>query len=340
MQTRIVPLLVCVLVWSGVARGADWTEPKDGVYTEKQLTSFIQCYRDNMQAMAAAQKAAGGNSGAAAIAIMTQLNATTKANLAKYGLQEGEYQWLLGQSASAYSAAIWQDQIKEGRAQLDANFKKNQDELKAKQQSLAQYEKAAKDGRRVMSKDEREAAIKSAKDDQQSALDEAKQHADEAKAAKEEADKADAEAKQNDTLAKNPPSDVSADDRPGYIEEKKTAAEAARTAAKEARDKQAEALKAEKEARTKADGFASRIKDPELPLTDEEKAQAKQQNQDMIKQLKDEIDATQQAMKFAQGSQQDGFKQLDDMVAKVPPANLTLMNKHRAEWETALGVKK
>ena len=173
-----------------------------------------------------------------------------------------------------------------------------------------------------MSKEDREAAIKSAKDDQQSALDEAKQHADEAKSAKEDADKADAEAKQNDTLAKNPPSDVSADDRPGYIEDKKNAAEAARTAAKEARDKQAEALKAEKESRTKADGFATRIKDPEVPLTDDEKAQAKQQNQDMIKQLKDDIDTTQQAIKFTQDSQQSGFKQLEDMVAKVPPANL------------------
>jgi hypothetical protein len=332
---------VLVAICTIAAQAADWKAPKDGVFTEKQLTSYLEIRKNYTQSLNAAGKALQGNqAGAAALAVLTELETRRKADVAKHGLQEEEYQWMEGQATATYGALAVSDLLDQSRAAMADSIKKNQDELKEKQSSLAQYEKAAKDGRRVMAKDDREAAIKSAKEDQQSALDEAKQHADEAKAAREDADKADADAKQNDALAKNPPSDVSADDRAGYVEDKKNAAQTARDAAKEARDKQNEAIKAEKEARAKADAAGSRAKDPELPTTPEDKAQVKQQNEDMIKQLKADIDNTQQAIKLVQDSQQTGLKQWEAELAKIPAQNLALLKKHRTDWEQAWGMKK
>jgi len=60
-----------------------------------------------------------------------------------------------------------------------------------------------------MTRNERERAIVTAKDEQQAALDEAKQHADEARQAHDEAAKAEADAKAAEAAAANPPSDVS-----------------------------------------------------------------------------------------------------------------------------------
>jgi len=341
MSKRIVAVVCALVATCTVAvYAADWQEPKDGVYTEKQLTAYIQTMKAHMQTLKAAGKAAEGSSGAGAIAVYSATNAKFKEELAKNGLTEPEYQWIGNKVFESYGALILQDTIDKSKADMAASMKKNQDELKEKQTKLAEYEKASKDGKRVMTKDDRDSAIKSAKEDQQSALDEAKQHADEAKAAKEEADKADADAKQNDALAKNPPSDVSADDRPGYIEDKKNAAQSARDTAKEARDKQAEALKAEKESRAKADAAAARVKDPEVPTMVEDKAQVKQQNEEMIKQLKEEIDNSQQAIKLLNDSQQNGLKDLESGVSKIPAQNLALLKKHRTEWEDAMGMKK
>jgi hypothetical protein len=341
MFKRIVAVVCALVATCTVAvYAADFKEPKDGVYTEKQLTAYIQTMKAHQQTLKAAGKAVDGSSGAGAIAVYTATNAKLKEELAKNGLSEPEYQWIGSKVFEAYGGLTIQDMVDKSKADMAASMKKNQDELKEKQTKLADYEKAAKDGKRVMTRDDREAAMKSAKDDQQSALDEAKQHADEAKAAKEDAEKADAEAKQNDTLAKNPPSDVSADDRPGYIEDKKNAAQSARDAAKEAREKQAEALKAQKEAQAKAAAAAARVKDPEIPTSADDKAQVKQQNDEMIKQLKEEIDNSQQAIKLLSDSQQNGLKELEANVSKIPAQNLALLKKHRAEWEDAMGMKK
>lgn len=335
MRRSFLPIvsITAVLFTAVAVPAADWKEPKDGLYTEKQLTSYINAMKENMAVLKAAAKAVQSGSGAGALAVNTTAAANVKANIAKHGLQEAEYQWIGAQASQAWGALFLQDMIDKSKADLAASLKKNQDEMKEKQAKLAEYEKADKEGRRVMTKEDRESAIKSAKDDQQAALDEAKTHADEAKSAREEAEKADADAKQNDNLARNPPADVSADDRAGYIEEKKNAAQSARDAAKEARDKQAEALKAEKESRAKADAAAGRVKNPDLPVTDDEKTQLKQQNQDMIKQLKEEIAGSQQTIKLLQDTQENGLKQMEAEVAKLPAQNVALLKKHRAEWE-------
>ncbi|MDB5330056.1 MAG: hypothetical protein JWP03_1207, partial [Phycisphaerales bacterium] len=184
------------------AQAAGWTEPKDGAFTEKQLTNYIDTMKEVMASWKAAGKALeGGQNGFAAAAVLARTDAKTKEVMAKHGLAEDEYNWLSGKVFEAWGGVIMQNVSEEADKQMTAQTKLTQDKIAAGKQKLAAYEKALKDGRRVLTPEERESIIKSAKDDQQSALDEAKQHADEAKqhadeakAAGDEAAKAVAEA--------------------------------------------------------------------------------------------------------------------------------------------------
>ncbi|MDB5289453.1 MAG: hypothetical protein JWL69_694 [Phycisphaerales bacterium] len=344
-----------MLVGTPAARAAGWTEPKDGTFTEKQLTNYIDTMKEVMASWKAAGKALeGGQNGFAAAAVLARTDAKTKEVMAKHGLAEDEYTWLSGKAFEAWGGVIMQNVSEEADKQMTAQTKLTQDKIAVGKQKLAAYEKALKDGRRVLTPEERESIIKSAKDDQQSALDEAKQHADEAKqhaneakAAGDEAAKADAEAKAAEAAGKNPPKDLSDDDKAAFIDEKKNAVETAKSATKDARDKQteaktaeADAKKAEAESRAKAALAAGRIKDPDLPVTAEEKAQAKLQNEEGIKSQKEEIVTSEQAIQILQESGQVNQKNMREAQAKTPAQNVALLKKHQKEFEDAWGIKK
>jgi hypothetical protein len=344
-----------MVVHATAARAAEWTEPKDGVFTEKQLTAYIDTMKEVMASWKAAGKALeGGQNGFAAAAVLARTDAKTKEIMAKHGLSEAEYTWLAGKVIEAWGGVFIQNAMEEADKQMATQTKTTADKIAASKQKLAAYEKALKDGRRVLTPEERESIIKSAKDDQQSALDEArqhadeaKQHADEAKTAGDEAAKSDAEAKAAEVAGKNPPKDLSDDDKAAFVDEKKNAAETAKNNAKEARDKQAEAKTAEAEAKkteaeskAKATAAAARAKDPDVPITAEEKAQARQQNEEGIKSQKEEIATSEQAIQILKESAEANRKSLQDSQAKTPPQNVALLKKHQKEFEDAWGIKK
>src|SRR5437016_396986 len=65
----IVPVLIASM--SASLTAADFTPPKDGKLTEKQVTTYIDIAKEQMDAYRAAGKAAEGNkSGAANLAIL------------------------------------------------------------------------------------------------------------------------------------------------------------------------------------------------------------------------------------------------------------------------------
>ena len=148
------------------------------------------------------------------------------------------------------------DATAKAKVEMSDRLKKSADEQAALQQKIATCEKALKEGRRVMTPDERTEAVKSAQADQQSANDDAKGHADAAKDAADACSKSEAAAKQATVLAAWPPADVSADDLDSYIAGKKQEATDALASAKESRDKEAE----EKQARWPRPG-----RNPPLP---------------------------------------------------------------------------
>jgi hypothetical protein len=324
------------------ASAADWKEPKEGLLNEKQLTGYLQVQKEVIAQWKASGKALeGSQSSAAAMAVMLRNDANFKDNLARHGMSQEEYNWVGSMAWEAWGGILMDNIVTKAQVDLDKQRQGKQKELADLRQKLATYEKARKDGRRVMTKEERESAVNSATEEQKSALEEARQHAEEAKQARDDATKADNDAKSADAAAKNPPADVSADDRPGFIEQKKSDAQTARDAAKEARDKEAEAKKAEADSRAKADAAGGRIKNPDAPTTDEEKAEIKKQNEDMIASTKGEIDNTTQAMKILEESGGAMMKQVKENKTKekIPQQNIDLLKKHQKEFQDAWGIK-
>jgi hypothetical protein len=319
---------------------ADWQAPKDNLITEKQFTSYIQVQKEAIDNWRAAGKAIeGSQSSAAAMALVLRNDEKFKASLVAHGLAPDEYSWVGNKVWQAYGALKVQEIVAKAQKGLDEQKQANQQKLSELKQKLGGYEKAQKDGRRVMSKEDRDQAVASAKSDQQSALDEAKQHADEAAQAHQEATKAEESAKSADNLAKNPPSDVSADDRAGFIEQKKSEAQQFRDSAKEARDKEAEAKKAEAESRSKAAAAASRAVNPDLPVSGDEKADVKKQNDDQIADLKKQIADTERGLKMLDESRDSVAKALQRGDDQPPPQNVELVKKHLAEFEQSWGMK-
>lgn len=335
-------LFVAFLVLASAPARAAWQPPKDNVLTDGQVTSYLQILKSAIEDAQAAGKSINNNpSPAAAIALVQANDTKFKANLASHNMSDEEYRWVGERLMEAWGATITSKVVSDATANVVEQRKKSQqaiDDLKA---NLAAYQKAQAAGRRVMSKDERQSAIDSAKSDQQSALDEARQHEDEIKQYSADAAKGDSDAKAADALAQNPPPDVSADDRQSYVDGKKTEAQSARDAAKEAREKLQEAQKARAESLAKADAAKKKMADPDLPTTDDEKAQVKKDNEDMIASLNTQLASAQQNLAQMDQMMAQFTKSMQDQQAKnpVPPQNLDLFKKHQADFNAVWGIK-
>ncbi len=218
--------------------------------------------------------------------------------------------------------------------------KANGEKLADAQKRLAIYQASSKAGTRVMSDDDRKAAIDAAKEEQKSAADEVKQHADEIKAAETEAAQHDAEATSADALAKNPPADFGADDRADYIQGKKTEAQTARDAAKEIRDRLADSKKAMQDAQQRATVAGNKSAHPEIPITDDEKAAVKADNDAGLAQAQQDIADCQKADEQLKQVQIQMDQSAAEMKKNAPPENVELVTKHKDEvkqiWERML----
>jgi colicin import membrane protein len=337
----ICGVILALLVAMPVVR-ADWQEPKDGTYNEKQIVNYFQVQKEAMDNWKAAGKAIEGSpSGAAVMAMSLNNDARFRASLASHGLSQEEFVWIGTKVWEAWGSVTMDRVLGDAQKALAEQRKTNEQKITDAKAKLAIYQKAQTEGRKVMSKEDREQVIASAKTDQQAAQDEARQHADEVKQAQADAAKADADAKAADALAKNPPADVSADDRPGFIDQKKTEAQQARDAAKDARDKEVEAKKLQDESTAKAAAAGKKITDPTTPLTDDEKAEVKKENDDQVTALTNDISEGEQGLKLLDESVQTYAKTIQEQKAKnpVPPQNVELLKKHITEFETVWGVK-
>jgi hypothetical protein len=335
---------VLVLVWflAPASLAGAWQPPKDNVLTDAQVAAYLQILKSALDdARSAGATIDKTQSPAAAVALIQRNNVKFKANLAGHNMSEEEYHWVADRITDAWGATLMTKAISDATGGIAEQRKKSQEQIDGLKAKITEYQKAQAAGRRVMTKDECRSAIDSAKGDQQSALDEAKQHDDEIKQATEDASKADSDAKAADALARNPPPDVGVDDRQGYIDGKKADAQAARDAAKEARGKLAEAKKAREESLDKADAAKKKMANPDLPATDEEKAQVRKENEDTIASLNTELSGAQQNLAAVDKAVADFNKSMQDQQAKnpIPPQNVALFKKHEAEFDAAWGVK-
>ncbi len=317
---------------------ADWTEPADKKITEAQLKTYLDTATDQfdidakmLEEISKAQTTAGR------LEAVQGVDQKHQECFAKHNITEPEYNWIGQRAMEAWSiATYWDDAYGKAMEQFDSQVKDNDAKIAEAKQTLAKYQQAQKEGKRVMSDDDLAAAIKGAKDDEQAALDEVKQRAGEIKGAQDDAAQHDQDAKAADDLAKNPPPDVSADDRDNYIQNKKTDAQQARDAAKESRDHVADAKKEMDDAQARADAAANKAAHPDVPQTDDDKASVKSENDSAIAQAQADIDSATQIKAQITIAQSEMKKQADELAKSAPAENIELLRKYSVQFKAML----
>ena len=313
---------------------AQWKTPPDNKFTESRLKIFLDAQKDWLDESAAIlHQAAIAKTPAAKQAAVADIDKRYRACLERRHVSREEYEWLAQRAAEAWEAVTYLDgEVKSVQDRLDAEASELDAAEAAARSRLAAYQEARSNGWRVLSAGEREAAVKAASAEQQAAADEARRHAEDAAADQAEATQHDADAKNADDLAANPPADVSADDRSEYVQNKKNEARAARDSAREVRNEEAEAEKAQAEAQARADAADQRAAHPEIPITDDDKAAAKSDDDAGIAAATKAISAI--ALQRSQWA--EARKKLAQtakrMTKDVPPGNIAIMRKYADQY--------
>ena len=337
MTAKWITGAVVVLLLAGSAR-AQWKPPTDGKFSEDQLKVFLDTQKDWLDENAKIlHDISTAQTDAGRLAAAGDLDKRYHACLERHHISREEFEWLAQQAMAAWSSLTYFDQtFKSTSDQLESQTKENAAKLADAQSRLAKYQQALKDGVRVMSADDRDEAIKSAREDEQSALDEAKQHADDAAAAATEVKRQTIDAATAQGLANDPPADISADDRPAYIENKKNEAQTARDAAKDASSRIDDAVKAENDALLRGRIATLKAAHPEVPGNDDEKASVKADNDAAIAAAQSDIaECQQQSVQIAAVLQQlkTGVQQ---MSKDIPEENIAIMRKYADQYHDQL----
>ena len=224
--------------------------------------------------------------------------------LAQYGISRDEYDWI-------------DKQFKELAPMAAAQ------QLKEQNSRLAIYQQAQKDGKRVLNDTQHDAATQTAG----TGLDSAKQTVVDATAnAKQISDEVaahDKDVADDEADAKNPPVNLADDDRSNFIDGRKNDAQAARDAATDARSRLKDAHKSLDDANAALLTLQSKIDHPETPVTDDEKAAVKKENDLAIADATATIESDQMLMQSSTNSL---------TTEKVDPDNLAIAQKHLAEY--------
>ncbi|MGD0140616.1 MAG: hypothetical protein ABSD28_17245 [Tepidisphaeraceae bacterium] len=326
--------LVLALLFVNSAQ-AQWQAPADKKFTEARLKIFLDTQKEWLEESAAIlRQATAAQTPEAKLAAVAGIDMRYQACLDRHHLGQDEYEWLAQRAAEAWGAVTFLDgDLKRAQDRLDAQALKLDAAEAAQRSRLATLQEAKTNGWRVLSAEDRDAAVKAAKADQQAAVDEAKQHADDAAADEAEAKQHDADARSADDQAADPPADVSVDDRSEYVQNKKNEARAARDSAKEIRDEEAEANKAQAEAQSRADAAGQRGAHPEIPITDDEKAAAKSDNDAGIAAAMKAISGIEQEKAQLAQSRRRLAETTKGMTKAIPPENIAIMRKYADQYK-------
>lgn len=335
MQSRLIAVLFIFLFLLTGSLVAQWTPPAVSKFTEAQLKTYLDTQKDWLDESAkllqdSSTAKLDQNKGT----MVGDVADRYQACLDRHHIGKMEFEWIGQRAADAWSAAAYLDgayqKSKDGLATESAQL---DDAIAAARKQLAIYQEAKENGWRILSGDDRAAAIKSAQDDQKSALEDVKRYSDDAVTAEGDSAQHDADAKAADDQAANPPADVSADDRAEYIQNKKNEAQAARASAVDARVEEADAKKSLAEAQAQVDAAAQREAHPEIPVTDDEKSQAKSDNDAAILVAKNTISAANQQKQRISTEQANLEKTSKAMTKGVPPENIALLRKYEDQYK-------
>ena len=232
--------------------------------------------------------------------------------LAQYGMSADEYVWIDKQFKELAPLAAAQ-------------------QLKEQNSRLAIYQKAQKDGKRVLSDAQHDATTQAAG----TGLDSAKQTVADAaanvKQISNEVAAHDKDVADDEADAKNPPANLADDDRSNFIDGRKNDAQAARDAATDARSRLKDAHKSLDDVNAALAALQSKIDHPELPTTDDEKAAAKKENDQEIADATVTIELDQKAVQSLKDA---------EPAEKIDPDNLAIVQRHLPEYLDIIGVSK
>ena len=335
MHSRLTTAMIVFLFLLAGSLRAQWTPPADNKFTEPELRTYLDTQKDWLdESSGLLQGASAAKTDQAKKDAVGDIGQKYQICLDHHQISKAEFEWMFQRTAEAWSAMTYLDgSYKTTRDRLDAETREQDDAITAARKQLMIYQESKTNGWRVLSDDERAAAIKSAQQDQQTALAEVKRSANAAAAAESEAAQHEADAKSADAQAANPPPDVSADDRAEYIQNKKAEAEAARASATEARVDESDSKKSQADAQALADAAAHREAHPEIPFTDDEKNRASDENDAAILLAQNEIKAANQQKQRIAAEEATLEKTAGTMAKNVPQQNIALLRKYEDQYQ-------
>jgi hypothetical protein len=330
----LVAAAVLVMFIARPAR-ADWQPPADNRFSEMQLRLYLETAADlteqDSKLIAEASKSQSYDQKVNLASRLSKLNDQT---LARHHISRAEYDWLAKRVSTAWGVATYLDgTYSKIKSDFQATDTDNDAKLAEATRRLATYKAALDAGTRVLDADERDVVIKSYQRQQQAALDEARQHGDDVDAAERDARDHDVSAKAADELAANPPSDVPDVDHDDYITTKRNEAQVEREAAKDARNREAECKQAQAQSLAAADLAAQRGQHPEIPVTDEQKAAAKVDDQAGIARAQHDIDGCNAAKTALTAALAEVEKSATETTREAPTQNLVLIRKYADQYK-------
>jgi hypothetical protein len=215
---------------------------------------------------------------------------------------------------------------------IDKQFKKlaplaAAQQLKEQTSRLATYQQAQKDGKRVLNPAQHNAATQAAGADLDSANQTVVDAAANIKQISDEVAAHDKDVADDEAQAKNPPANLTGDDLSNYIDGRKNDAQAARDAATDARSRLKDAQKSLDDAKAALAAVQSKIDHPDVPVTDDEKAAVKKENDHSIADATATIDLDQKAIQSLKDA---------EPARTVDPDNLALVQKHIGDYLAAM----
>jgi uncharacterized protein YihD (DUF1040 family) len=315
------------VITSAFRARADFTPPADGKLTEMQVVSFIEITK-KVNSLSTFDKAIDNRSDDVLLKALKKDSANEESAAKEHGMSKAEFRWIRAQMEGLLVVADWEVEMK---PMLGRPIEADQLAIQSVKGALASCEQAQKEGRWYVHsveyaksrRDEAAALAKMAKDEIQKAQADIQTH--------------EREAKESEELERNPPGNVQAENRAGYVDSMKNKEKAAREAALEAEERLKKSQAGFDACKSALDTDNALIEHPdplETPSTDADKAQAKADNQQYIGLLRQQIEFKQQPLdevKKEYASQEAEAQKYQNLDAD----NLALVKKHLAEFDDA-----
>jgi hypothetical protein len=310
MARRLSVVLVAFVAAAALAGDKRWEQPKDGVFTEKQVDAYLGSaeklvkFKDDLSKWLETHK----DDTAGQVAKLRELDGETKKIKDSSGLDPDEYEWVSKEVNDIW--VVWHSYLLV-KPEIDKKAKDADDKVAAAQKAKDDATAARKAGKRVMTPEEKADARKNAEEslkDAESGLKDAKQATADAKKALDDAKAA-----------------LKAADGDGKAD--------AEQAVKDRQEGLKGAQDAEAEAQKNVDTLKKRAKDPDAPTTPEEKADVERDLAEREQRATDELAAAQKEREAASQVTKMMNDQLLGELKKHPEKNVEIVKAREKRIE-------